>query len=76
MRSAHSAHSVMGGGTLGNRRWLGAALVCAVGFSAFPVFAAPGDELKTLVEQGKFAEAYAAAEKQPEHVGNPGFDMA
>ena len=54
---------------------MGAVLVCALGFSTFPLWAAPSDDLKTLVEQGKFAEAYAAAEKQPEHIGDPAFDF-
>jgi hypothetical protein len=36
--------------------------------------AAPADELKTLVEQGKSADAYRLGEKHPDLLGDPAFD--
>ncbi|MBI2314046.1 MAG: outer membrane beta-barrel protein [Betaproteobacteria bacterium] len=45
--------------------------------AAFPlaVHAAPADEVKALLDQGKAAEAYAAGKKFPDELGNPAFDF-
>lgn len=37
--------------------------------------AAPADELKALLDQGKAADAYALGKKHPEELGNPAFDF-
>ncbi len=37
--------------------------------------AAPADDLKALVEQGKSADAYAEAKKHPDQIGDPAFDF-
>jgi hypothetical protein len=37
--------------------------------------AAPADDLKALIEQGRSAEAYALGLKHPEELGNPLFDF-
>ena len=42
---------------------------------ALPAFAAPVDEVKALIDQGKAAEAYAVAKKYPDELGNPAFDF-
>lgn len=39
------------------------------------VEAAPADELKALIDQGKSAEAYALGRKYPDALGNPDFDF-
>lgn len=38
-------------------------------------YAAPADDLKALVEQGKTADAYAEAKKHPRQFGDPAFDF-
>jgi hypothetical protein len=50
---------------------------CAAAFylSALAAHAAPADDLKALVEQGKSAEAYAAAKNNPAEFGDPAFDF-
>lgn len=55
------------------KHWLVAATLAA----AFPlaVQAAPADEIKALLDQGKAAEAYALGKKQPEQLGSPAFDF-
>ena len=56
-----------------SRRCLGALLLAA----ALPLFAyaAPADDLKGLLDQGKAAEAYALGKKNPDQLGNPAFDF-
>lgn len=39
------------------------------------VLAAPADEVKTLLDQGDAAAAYALAKKHPNELGNPAFDL-
>src|SRR6185436_16137744 len=45
--------------------------------AAFPIcaYAAPADDIKALVDQGKAAEAYAFGKKNPDQLGNPAFDF-
>lgn len=50
-----------------------AALGCL--FLAPPALAAPADDLKVLLEQGKPKEAYQLGRGQPEQLGNPAFDF-
>ena len=38
-------------------------------------YAAPVDDLKALLDDGKAAEAYAEAKKHPEQIGDPTFDF-
>ena len=40
-----------------------------------PSEAAPADEIKSLVEAGRIAEAYALGEKNPDQLGDPAFDF-
>ncbi len=47
-----------------------AALLCAGA-----TWAAPVDDLKALLDQGRAAEAYALAQKNPDQLGNPAFDF-
>ncbi len=56
------------------RRGFGALLLAA----AFPLcaLAAPADELKALLDQGKAAEAYALGKKYPDQLGSPAFDFS
>jgi len=56
---------------MGGRKLLGAAL-CAL---AMPLAAqaAPADEVKALLDQGKAADAYALGKKFPDQLGNPAF---
>jgi hypothetical protein len=44
---------------------------------AFPLcaYAAPADDVKALLDQGKAAEAYALGKKYPAQLGNPVFDF-
>src|SRR5262245_25601763 len=42
---------------------------------AHSLYAAPADDVKALMEQGKSAEAYAQAKKHPDQLGNPAFDF-
>src|SRR3954470_21710406 len=51
-----------------------AALACTLGFP-LAVLAAPADELKALVDQGKGVEAYALGKNHPNELGNPAFDF-
>jgi hypothetical protein len=37
--------------------------------------AAPADDVKALIDQGKAAEAYALGKKYPDQLGNPAFDF-
>ena len=53
-------------------RFLCAAIAGVITLAAH---AAPADDLKALVEQGKTVEAYATAKKQPEQFGDPAFDF-
>lgn len=39
------------------------------------VMAAPADEIKALLEQNKFVEAYQAGRAQPDQLGDPAFDF-
>ncbi len=52
------------------------ALACIFG-AAFSgaALAAPADEVKALLDQGKAAEAYAVGKKYPDQLGNPDFDF-
>ena len=50
-------------------------LAVALGLSASVAFAAPADDLKSLMEQGKAADAYLEAKKHPEQFGDPAFDF-
>jgi predicted Zn-dependent protease len=45
--------------------------------AALPLFAyaAPSDDLKALLDQGKAADAYALGKKNPDQLGNPAFDF-
>lgn len=40
-----------------------------------PAFAAPADEVRALLEQGRSAEAYALGRSHPEELGKPEFDF-
>ena len=55
------------------RRGLTALAVAAL----FPLgaYAAAGDDVKALLDQGKAAEAYALGKQHPEELGNPAFDF-
>ncbi len=52
-------------------RMLGGVLSLA----AAAAFAAPSDDVKTLLEQGKAADAYQEGRKHPDQLGNPEFDF-
>lgn len=39
------------------------------------VWAAPADDIRALLEQNKFAEAYQAGRANPDHYGDPAFDF-
>jgi len=41
----------------------------------FAAAAAPADDVKALVDQGRPAEAYALGKKNPDQLGNPAFDF-
>ena len=58
-------------------RFTGLLNVCTVcGLAvAQALYAAPADDVKTLMEQGKSADAYAQAKKHPDQLGNPEFDF-
>src|SRR3954469_8746323 len=45
------------------------------GLAAAGAYAAPADDLKSLVEQGKSKEAYELGSQHPEQLGNPDFDF-
>lgn len=49
-------------------------LVACLGASTLAV-AAPADDLKVLLDQGKSAEAYQLGRSTPEQLGNPAFDF-
>jgi hypothetical protein len=49
-----------------------AAALCLLGFSAA---AAPADDIKALLEQGKDKDAYAAGKASPDSLGTPLFDF-
>ena len=49
-----------------------AALLAQMGAHAW---AAPADELRTLVQKGRSAEAYAAGTRHPAELGDPDFDF-
>ena len=55
------------------RTLISAAIGCM--FAALPAFAAPADDIKALLEQGKPKEAYQLGLGQPEQMGNPAFDF-
>ena len=55
------------------RALISAAFGCL--FAAPPVFAAPADDVKALLEQGKPKEAYQLGREQPDQLGNPSFDF-
>ncbi|MBI1943802.1 MAG: DUF560 domain-containing protein [Betaproteobacteria bacterium] len=42
---------------------------------SLPAQAAPADDLKALLDQGKAAEAYALGRQHPDQLGNPAFDF-
>lgn len=52
-----------------------ATAILAFAASATVAYAAPADEVKALIDQGKAAEAYAAGKKYPDQLGNPAFDF-
>lgn len=56
-------------------RWSLSAIFGALTLAAAAAFAAPGDDIKALLEQGKAAEAYSEGRKYPEQLGNPAFDF-
>ena len=51
------------------------AVLAGLILAASSAFAAPEHEIKALLDQGKAAEAYALAKKNPGEIGNPGFDF-
>lgn len=53
------------------------ALLALLIAAAFPLsaYAAPADDLKVFMDQGKSAEAYALGKKFPDELGNPAFDF-
>ena len=63
-----------GGAEMGSIRGNLIAAACALAVP-FAALAAPADEVKALIDQGKAAEAYATAKKYPEQLGNPAFDF-
>lgn len=58
-------------------RWHLGALVCALVWllTVASADAAPADDLRKLLEQGKHAEAYRAARLSPTELGDPPFDF-
>src|SRR5260221_10099713 len=56
-------------------KWIARWCACALTLAAAGVLAAPGDDIKVLLEQGKAAEAYAEGKKYPDQLGEPGFDF-
>lgn len=48
---------------------------CSLIFVAGQASAAPADDIKALLEQSKFAEAYQLGKSQPEQYGDPAFDF-
>src|ERR1700676_916207 len=59
------------------RAWtvLSFGIACASVCFAPEVLAAPSDDIKTLLEQGNAAAAYAEGKKYPEQLGDPAFDF-
>ena len=57
------------------RRGLAALVLVIAAAVPLCAFAAPGDEVKALLDQGKAAEAYALGKKFPNELGNPAFDF-
>jgi len=55
------------------RRWLAVCLLAGVMPAAAQ--AAPADDLKALLDQGKAAEAYALGRQHPDQLGSPAFDF-
>jgi hypothetical protein len=53
------------------RRAIGVAALCAAALAQ----AAPADDIRGLLEQGRSAEAYALGQKHPEELGKPDFDF-
>ena len=52
-------------------------VVCVLSLGLAPALhAAPADDIKSLVEQGKAAEAYQLGARHPELLGQPEFDLA
>lgn len=56
------------------RRWQ-AVLALPLALACTPLIAAPADDVKALLEQGKPAEAYQLARRHPDQLGNPQFDL-
>ena len=56
-------------------RIVGALLAVGLGFFCSFADAAPVDELRILLEQGRSAEAYALGRRHPEELGKPDFDF-
>ena len=54
---------------------LSAAMAFVVMSFAPTLLAAPGDDIKTLLEQGNASAAYAEGKKHPEQLGDPAFDF-
>ena len=58
---------------------MGGRTTAAIAVLAFAVStaaqAAPADDVKALIDQGKAAEAYALGKKYPDQLGNPAFDF-
>ena len=50
-------------------------IACAMFCFAPALLAAPSDDIKALLEQGKAAAAYAEGKKYPEQLGDPAFDF-
>ena len=71
--SLGAPHSYAPSGRPRIRHWLAAAALAA----ALPLAAqaAPADDLKALLDQGKAADAYALGKQHPEELGNPQFDF-
>lgn len=57
------------------RSFLSAALTASVLAFAPAALAAPADELRALLEQGRSADAYALGKKHPDELGKPDFDF-
>ncbi len=56
-------------------KYLLTCIAVAMAFATQLAFAAPADDLKTLIEQGRSREAYELGSRHPELLGNPGFDF-
>jgi hypothetical protein len=57
------------------RRFLLAAGAAILALACHAAFAAPADDMRVLLEQGRAADAYALGRKHPEELGKPEFDF-